>query len=285
MTYDYQPLIVIGAARSGTKLARDLIAQHPAVDKIPYDVSYIWRLGNEDISHDALPVDRLTPQIRPRILEKFEAYRSGRPVLVEKTVGNCLRVPFVHAVFPDALFIHLIRDGRDVIESVYRQWLGPTDWGYLVAKAKTFPLFEAFGYALAYAKNASRRLLASNRHPRGTWGVRYPGIDNDVVTKSLLETCAIQWVRSVEKAQEDLNRLPAHRVLTIRYEDLAQNPEAYLNRIAQFAGLDAELYPENLYRDAVSSRNIGKGLRSLTPEQLAVIEPCIQKTQSSLGYT
>jgi sulfotransferase family protein len=284
MTYDYQPLIVIGAARSGTKLARDLIAQHPAVDKIPYDVSYIWRLGNEDISHDELPVDRLTPHIRRRILEKFEAYRSGSPFLVEKTVGNCLRVPFVHAVFPDALFIHLIRDGRDVIESVYRQWLAPTDWGYLLAKARTFPVFEAFGYAFAYAKNASRRFLASNRNPRGTWGVRYAGIDNDVATKSLLEICAIQWVLSVEKAQEELSRLPAHRVLTIRYEDLAQNPETYLDRIAKFAGLDAERYPENLYRHLVSSRNIGKGLRSLTAEQLAVIQPCIEKTLSSLGY-
>jgi hypothetical protein len=281
--YNYQPLIVIGAARSGTKLVRDLIAQHPTVDKVPYDVTYIWHLGNEDIGHDELPVDRLTPRIRERILKQLSAYHSGSRLLVEKTVGNCLRVPFIQAVLPDALFLHLIRDGRDVVESVYRQWLAPPDWSYLLAKAKTFPLREAFGYAFAYAKNVGDRLLASDG-VRRTWGVRYAGIDRDVATKDLLEVCAIQWVRSVEKAQQDLSRLPDERVLIIRYEEFARDPQDHLDKIARFAGLDADLYPKDLCRDIVSVQNIGKGSHNLTAEQLALILPRMRSLLSSLGY-
>src|SRR4051812_20775701 len=42
----FQPVIVIGAARSGTKLLRDSLATHADVARVPYDVNYVWRFGN-----------------------------------------------------------------------------------------------------------------------------------------------------------------------------------------------------------------------------------------------
>ncbi|MDH5508429.1 MAG: sulfotransferase, partial [Anaerolineae bacterium] len=149
-----QPVFLIGAARSGTKLLRDIVSQHPDVEKIPYDINYIWRFGNEKLSHDELTPSLLTPQIIKRIRQQFETYHAGRSILIEKTVSNCLRIPFVAAVFPQAKFIHLIRHGEDVVESAYRQWIAPPDWNYIFEKARTFPLLETPGYALRYIINA-----------------------------------------------------------------------------------------------------------------------------------
>ena len=192
----YQVLILIGAARSGTKLFRDLVAGHPDVNRVPYDVNYIWRLGNERLGHDELTPELLTPQIQGRIRRGFERYHAGAPCLIEKTVSNCLRVAYVLIVFPEARFIHLVRDGVDVVESVYRQWLAPPDWRYILNKVRTYPLAQAPGYALAYAAGVLQHALRPGQNGTSTWGPRYDGIDRDVAHKQLLEVCAIQWVRS-----------------------------------------------------------------------------------------
>ncbi len=283
MTYQYQPIILIGAPRSGTKLVRDLIAEHPDVDRVPYDVDYVWRLGNEDVPYDEIPVDFLTPQIRQRILRRFESFRSGAPFLIEKSVSNCMRIPYVHAVFPDARFIHLVRDGLDVVESIYRQWIAPPDWRHILEKAKTFPLTEAFGYALSHARNTFLKVVMSDKKKGGTWGIRYAGIDEDVASKDLLEVCAIQWARCVEKALSDLSSLPIEQVLTIRYEDFVRNPRSYLEMIALFAGIDPVPYSEKVNVETISQQNIGKGSRNLSPEQMALVLPRIENTLSLLN--
>jgi hypothetical protein len=283
--YQYQPIILIGAARSGTKLVRDLIGAHPNVDKVPYDITYIWRMGNEAVPHDELGVELLTPQIRDRIVRKISAFSSGAPFLVEKTVENSVRVPYIQAVFPDARFIQLMRDGRDVVESVYREWTSSPDWGYIFKKALTYPILDAFGYATSYASSALRKVVTPDRtKTTDTWGARYKGIVEDLESRELLEVCAIQWVRSVELSRSALSCLPAGQVLTIRYEAFVQSPEAHLNRIAEFAGLDPQSYAHLPALKEVSRQNIGKGFRCLDASQQALVMAHLQPTLASLEY-
>jgi len=280
----FQPVIIIGAARSGTKLVRDLIALHPAVERVPYDVNYVWRLGNEIVPHDELSPEMLSPRLRQRIRRNFERYSAGAPFLVEKTVSNCLRVHYVHAVFPEAHFIHLVREGHDVVESAYRQWLASPDWRYILRKARTFPLTEALGYALSYAGDVFRRVLVRDEKRFGTWGPRYAGIDEDVASKDLLEVCAIQWARCVLKAIHDLDSLPAEQVCTIRYEEFVRDPLGSLTVLARCIGIDPAPYVERVDLKGVSQREISKGRRNLSVEQMALIRPHIQETLAVLGY-
>lgn len=283
MTEHYQPLIVIGAARSGTKIFRDACAQLPDVAKTPYDMNYIWRIGNEHLLHDELSPDLLTPAIRRKILRHFAKYRTGSPVFIEKTVSNCLRVPFVAAVFPEAKFIHLVRDGRDVIESVYRQWLAPPNWSYIIRKACSFPLHLAFSYALNYARQAGTKVLTRDVQRAGTWGPRYNGIDQDLATRDLLEVCALQWVKSVETAYHDLDQLPDSQVMTVRYEEFVCHPCQSLEQVAEFAGLNPQRYSEHRL-ETISSKNIGKGIENLSAGQMAILAPVIQRTLTLLQY-
>ena len=54
----HDPVIILGAARSGTKILRDTIAAHPSLVSIPYDISFVWKYGVYHIKHDELsPVD------------------------------------------------------------------------------------------------------------------------------------------------------------------------------------------------------------------------------------
>jgi hypothetical protein len=284
MSYKYHPVIVIGAARSGTKLLRDLIAEHPAADKVPYDINYVWRFGNEKVGHDELGVNLINDNIKKRIRSSFASFSTGRPFLIEKTVSNCLRVPFVRGIFPEASFIHLVRHGVDVVESAYRQWLAPPDWRYIFGKAKGYPITEAFGYALSYSGKTLGKVLMRGKGHKNTWGPRYEGIDQDVATKSLLEVCAIQWARCAKTAVRDLRDLPEGRVFTVRYEKFIQEPLRHLQEIAGFACIDPVPFSRQAIWERVLPENIGKGKRHLSEDQLSSIFPHIKDTMELFGY-
>lgn len=284
MNPDYQPLILIGAGRSGTKLLRDLIAEHPCIDRVPYDVNYIWRLGNEDIPHDELKPETLTIDKKNRIIRQLTSYHAGAPYLIEKTVSNCLRVPFVNAVFPNARFLHLVRNGYDVVESVYRQWHAPPDWHYILRKARSFPITEAAGYAANYALSVLRRTFTNHHNSVTVWGPRYANVETDLSRFDLLIVCAIQWARCVDRALEGLAAIPAERILTIRYEQFVTQPLLHLEHVAVFLGLDSDPYETIVNRKYISEDNVGKGRRRLTKEQICQIAPHLEKGLTKLNY-
>ena len=147
----------------------------------------------------------------------------------------------------------------------------------------TFPITQAFGYALAYAKTTINKALFPSKAQTGTWGPRYRGIDDDVATKDLLTVCAIQWRRSVEKALEEFVQIPEANVLTIRYEDFVTEPREHLTKIAVFLGLNPEFY-RNADLSHISNSNIGKGLKNLNNSQIETIMDVIRPPLRRLGY-
>lgn len=283
MSTTFRPIILIGAARSGTKLVRDIIGLHPQVDVVPYDINYVWRMGNERHPHDELTPSMLDDQIRRRIRQQIAAYSTGKPFLIEKTVGNCLRVPFVHALFPDALLLHLIRDGRDVVESAYRQWLAKPDWRYILQKAQTFPVTAAPRYALNYGLQTIRRLFHAETKEPATWGPLYAGIADDCKTKSVLEVCALQWRNSVLKSIDGFSEIPSSAVHTVCYEDFVREPSRVMAGIAEFAGLDMAEFDNGIW-SSITPGNIGKGFRSLTSKEQADVLSVISPLLARLGY-
>lgn len=277
-----QPVILIGAARSGTKLLRDMIAHHPKIGAVPYDINYIWRMGNEQCSDDVLTPTQLTTNYRERIRkEVFTFAPHGTSVLVEKSVSNCLRVPYVQKVFPEAKYIHLLRDGRDVVESSYRQWTIKPDWRYILKKARGYPITKAPGYAMQYAMSTLRRTLSSESAVRGFWGPRYPGIERDLEIEGTLAVCAHQWVHSVTTALSGFEQIERGSVLTVRYESFVEEPLTHLEQIALFIGVEPTPY-QTMKLDSISLDNIGKGWRNFNSEEQQTVMKIIGETLKRL---
>lgn len=234
-------VIIIGAARSGTKFLRGVLTASHCVRSVPYDVNYIWREGNESCPDDELSVERVTPELRSRIRSALYAQAglsvtAGNHIFLEKSVPNALRVPFVNAIFPEALFIHLVRDGRQVVESAYRNWRKGPDASYLLQKIRSFPLRD-WSYGIWYARNAAMRLLSwKGGTSRATWGPRYRGIDMDVANLPLIQVVARQWSRCVEQSLRGLEPIPPARRFEIRYEELTSDEER-IAQLARFIGL------------------------------------------------
>ena len=284
MSLTYQPVIIIGAARSGTRLLRDTIARHPDVDKVPFDINYVWRLGNESLPHDEIPPQALTPGNRARIQKNIARFQDKAPILIEKTVRNCLRVPFVAAVYPGARFIHLLRHGEDVVESVYRQWQAPPDWRYIIRKARTYPLLETPGYALRYIQNIFKRSAQQDKKS-AIWGPLYQGIHHDLLVMDLWEICAIQWTKSIQTAYQGFEGLDPQKICSVRYEDFVGAPDIWLRRIARFLEIDPSPYHDPKILENIATHNIGKARTKLSFEQKSLIKSHLEPAMGQSRYS
>lgn len=279
-------IIIIGAARSGTKFLREILSANKQVCAIQYDVNHIWKIGHQNYAHDEIPADECSEHLAQSIqthLLRAANIRGNvkKSILVEKTVSNSLRVDFVRRVFPRASYIHLVRDGRAVVESAYRQWIAKPDIHYLIGKVRSLP-FTNIPYLVRYATELARS-YAPGKQKMSSWGPRYCGIDEDVSLRSLHEVCAIQWAQCVERATKSLGQLNTKNVLITRYEDFVSGPEE-LKRICDFlqwTDLNSVL---NAFSSSVQSDNVDKWRDRLDVHSLHEIMPIIQKQLQSYGY-
>lgn len=84
-------------------------------------------LSNKDNTNRG---QRLTADDVLSEMEKKARSYLGEKNLVVKTNANSLRIPFLKKLFPDSKFIHIIRDGRDVICSLMNAPSGFL-WSYI----------------------------------------------------------------------------------------------------------------------------------------------------------
>ncbi len=282
-----QPIIILGAARSGTKYLRDILALAPNAAKVPYDINYIWRYGSEDHPDDLLRPGMLTESkarfIRKQVHRLAKVNPDGNAVVLEKTVGNTLRPGFVDAVFPDAKFIHLVRDGRAVTESAMRQWSEPLDRGRLLEKLKGVPL-QNIGYVAWFGANVLKGMF-SGRGGGRVWGPRYSGIDEDVAQdRPLVEICAEQWRSSVEGALSGLAGIAPERQITVRYNEFVSGMGP-LRDLIDFCELDEvdAICAEHQKRVRTGADDKWRNRLSAGDQQkmMAIVQPMLDK----LGYT
>lgn len=268
---NYARVIIIGAARSGTNMLRDVLTSIPKVGTWPCDeINYIWRHGNARCVHDEFTPDMATESIVRYIRLRFDRLARSQRLgyVVEKTCANSLRVGFVNAVVPDARFVFLLRDGRDVVASAMRRWTAPLDIRYVARKARFVPTADLPYYGLRYAANRMHKLASQEKRLAG-WGPRYAGMVEAANHLCLSQVCARQWARSVEKAEEELARIPSDRVVRVRYEEFVAKPEDELLRVADSLGLRLSATDAARYTSDVNPGSVGAWRTKLGEEDQA----------------
>lgn len=281
---DTSPIILIGAARSGTKFLRDVLASGAGTAAVPYDVNYVWRYGAERAADDVLDPATLTPRRKEFIGKTLRLLAKAGPddILIEKTVASTLRVPFVEAVFPNARYIHLIRDGREVTESAMRQWEAPPNWSALATKVRDIPI-QNLGYVAWFGWNLLNGLVAGRKGGQ-IWGPRFPGIDAVAEKGPLSRVCAQQWLESCTRASVDLPRVAQaeSRVFTVRYEDLIRDETTLVALLDQLGLPDQETI---LAAFRLKLRpNEPQMWRNLPQRDLEMFEKILTPALTNLGY-
>ena len=128
-----------GARRSGTYWLQRITCAHPAVAEVPAE-TYVFSHGiaplMERFHHDD-PSFQETGQVyarREAVMEGVrnlcdtvfgEFVRDGQTHAAERTPWHVYHLPLIAEVYPDASFVHIIRDGRDAVRSIVAQPWGP----------------------------------------------------------------------------------------------------------------------------------------------------------------
>lgn len=117
-------IAVGGCGRSGTTLVRVILDSHRNIccgpesglfKPRPLDLNKLNRKFKIDVPQLQAAYDK--SQSRAEFIEQFAEIclaREGKPRWAEKTPRNVLQLDYLFARFPEARFVHVLRDGRDV---------------------------------------------------------------------------------------------------------------------------------------------------------------------------
>jgi len=274
-------VFVVGCGRSGTTLVGELLAVHPDVVYLNEPRSLwavdprtkVWRPGPGQI---VLTAADLTPALAGALRERFtEAVTAaGRRRLVEKTPINAFRIGYLDALCPDALFVHVLRDGRDVAASIATLAAAPGQRTRLTRGADRLRHRRptpagGLWYGVSDSKWQGLRSLAE---AEGIEGVA--GADDDMTVRGLLE-----WRLAVTFARRSLIELDRRRSVEVRYEDLAGDGRGTVARLLDAVSLD----PADDVLDFADGHIRGGGHRRspLRPSEALIAGDLLEE----LGYT
>lgn len=135
-----QPIIILGVPRSGTTLLRVVLGSHARIHAAPEthwivggwlstSVRELYELLVDDRSGvvrtlEGVQEEDVFSASRRLVGELLEKYRSRRekPRLLLKTPDDLGHLDFLLRLFPDSPYIHICRDGRDVVCSTLAKW-------------------------------------------------------------------------------------------------------------------------------------------------------------------
>jgi len=271
-TFFNGPIFLVGMPRSGTKLLRDLLNQHPRIaipsieteflpgllrkhtaskvftriefrelyaeiTKFPY-FNYLQESGHQ-LAEEEWFSSCITPDL-PRLFEALircstQTEGSEDVLWGDKSPSYISHTTLLKAAFPAARFIHIVRDVRDYAVSISAAW----------------------------GKN---RLRATQR-----WA--------DALDAIAVDTAAI-----------------AKDVLVIRYEDLLEDPKSTMRRILDFLDLEFDdrvlkltKTPENLGdtkgQMTIVSSNKNKYTSVMSAGEIEALEKLAGDTLQRYGYT
>jgi hypothetical protein len=269
-------LFLVGTGRCGSTLVEKVLADHPDLG---------W------ISLYPRPLERLAraPRLEPRTTEAYPLLRKEvSPMLVEmcrdltaadaapwleRRLGSFFdrrakaqrRSVFMHkftgwprarllaAVFPEAKFVHVYRDGRSVANSLlqvrwWRGYQGVPGWGFGDLTEQERRDWEATGHSWAYL-------------------------------------AGLEWQRLMAAFEAARDEIGSERWLDVRYEDFVARPAEETTAILSFAGLDRwNALERHIQRLKVSGGRRDAYCDELRAEDVELLDSLLGPTLTRWGY-
>ncbi|MET0225014.1 MAG: sulfotransferase [Dokdonella sp.] len=218
-----RPVFIISPPRSGSSLFFETLARSPTAHTIGGESHGIFEgIAALDTARAGYASNRLdaaaaTPEVADELRARFAARvfdRDRNPPapgairLLEKTPKNALRVPFLREVFPDAMFVYLYRDPREVLASMLEAWES--------------------GAFRTYAQLPGWTGLP--------WSLLLTPGWRDLIGQPLPQIVATQWAVTTRVLLDDLEQVPAAQRCVARYDALIADPAAEAGRICTSIG-------------------------------------------------
>ncbi|MGH9381476.1 MAG: sulfotransferase family protein [Thermoanaerobaculia bacterium] len=178
---------------------------------------------------------------------------QGKPRFAAKITGPG-RIRYLSSIFPDARFVHVVRDGRAVVHSL----LKAPFW-----QARSQNLEPAWQHGL-------------DSTDVGDW--RSHG-------SSLVALTAVQWRRVVESIRAEAAEVAADRYAETTYERFVSNPHGVLDRMALACDLPPSHHEHHFVDRRLNLRNMNyQWIEHFSPEEVATLTELLGRALTQLGY-
>jgi Sulfotransferase family len=203
------PVFIVGCSRSGTTVTYETIAMSPALRSFGHEIPEFWdSLWGPHDNHwesEAAGAEHAQPEHRSAA-QRYFFQRLGRGRVLDKTCINVMRVPYLYALFPNAQFVYIHRDGRDNISSLMDGWLHD---GH---------------FALGKLLGPSPCAVNIDGGAFHEWSFFLPPGWRDYHDAPLEEVCALQWLTANRLALDASRQIPPAQWIRLRYEDIFDRP-------------------------------------------------------------
>lgn len=223
-----------------SELTIDAMAREIGVSR-----SYLFAALNEKVSGQDVTVSEFNNSLYETIGQLKESLVFG-----DKTADYCAYMPVLQTLWPDAKFVHIVRDGRDV--------------------------------ALSMSQHPGFQLMISLKIPNWVplaFDRRYKFLQKP--RKEELDDYVRLWEFRIKRTIADAERLRPSSYLCIRYEDILRNTRATMGCLARFLGIEAHDRWLSAMQRLVIPDNIDKVGDRVLWDRLTM---SVQKTLESLGY-
>ena len=284
------PIIIVGAGRTGTTIFHHMLSEHPHLAWLPGRISSrfperleLGRLVMKGLDYPLLG-ELLKRRIKPGESYQFwehhcrgfsapyrdlladdvtDKAKSHLPptmakILTEKRnrlllkITGWPRIGFLSEIFEDARFIHVMRDGRAVANSMlnvyfWRGWKGPQNWG---------------------------------------WGELSPAQEDEWNEhgQSFVVLAAIQWKILMDAVEKAKSKISSEKFLEIRYENLCSDPLGQFQKVTQFCELEWTGTFERQVRKYQPRNTNDKFKYDLTAKQQSGLEEVLRDYLMRFGY-
>lgn len=283
-----RPIFITGLGRSGTTIIHTLLATHPNASWLSLlcanfpNRPYLnrWLMRSLDIPLlSAYFKRRFVPLENYNFWERYfrgfgapcrDLFASDVDVRttnsIRKVFGQLLtpkrnrllikitgvpRIAFLHAIFPDAKFVHVIRDGRAVANSrmrtpFWKGWQGLNLW--------------PGGMPDHYQREWERHGY------------------------SFVALAGIEWKTHLDQMRQVKQNCPNLNIMEVKYETFCARPIMQLREIAAFCGLAWDAHFEDQLKQYYVASENSKWKSELTDEQQAILQEVLAVQLAEQGY-
>jgi omega-hydroxy-beta-dihydromenaquinone-9 sulfotransferase len=198
----------VGDRRKALFMLQNLIHRDPD-STLPHEADMFWMRYFRDYYNYMTENDyseEMAAYFRKKVLQVQNLWR--RPRFVNKNLQNSFRVRLLNSIFPDAKFIHIVRDGRAVAFSILNKKKdGATSpillVGFKDILGKNYQLkrSELYNYGLAWQEYVRRAREASTVAQNRYYEVRYEKLVTEPYKelRNIIDFCELDWYSVFEQ--------------------------------------------------------------------------------------